>query len=125
MHKGNTLYRDRALEGGPVAGPRAQIEREADIFAADFLMPETQIRSIFSMIFGTDEFQVNQASAFGLGYQKLSDLKDRLPTPRHLSTYLSSVDLFAGVPKRSLSSVFGVSPSAMAIRIEELDLIAS
>ena len=104
---------------------RSQVEIEADIFAAEFLMPANQLRNIFSMTFGTEEFQVNRDSAFALGLKKLSALKDRLSTARDLSSHLASVDMYAGEAKRSLSSISGVSPDAMAIRIEELKLIAN
>ena len=63
---------------------RSQVEIEADIFAAEFLMPANQLRNIFSMIFGTEEFQVNRDSAFALGLKKLSALKDRLSTARRM-----------------------------------------
>ena len=77
------------------------------------------------MIFGTEEFQVNRDSAFAFGLKKLSALKDRLSTARDLSSHLVSVDMYAGEAKRSLSSISGASPDAMAIRIEELKLIAN
>lgn len=123
LHKGTTLFRDRGLNGGPVAAQRPDFEKEADSFAAFFLMPRVQVREIFTQIFGVEEFRADQDSAFALGFQRLSMMRDRLPTLRHLSTHLASVDFYAGNPTRSLSSVFGVSPLAMGIRMEELELI--
>ena len=124
LHEGTTLFRDRALEGGPVSGPRPQIEKEADIFAAAFLMPAKQIQDIFTRIFGVDSFEVNQDSAYALGFKRLSEFENHISTPRRLSTHLATVQLYAGKATRSLTDVFGVSPSAMAIRLEELELVS-
>lgn len=123
LHEGKALFRDRGLDGVSLATQRPSVEKEADTFAAFFLMPELQVREIFRQIFGVDQFVPDRDSAFALGFQRLSSLKDRLPTSRHISTHLASVEFYAGRPRRSLSDIFGVSPTAMAIRIEELGLI--
>lgn len=123
LHKQKTLYRDRALDGGAASGKRPQAEIEADTFAAFFLMPEVQVREIFAQIFGQEQFSVDQRSAYALAFKGLSDLHSRLPTIRQLSTHLATTDLYSGIPTRSLCEIFGVSPTAMAIRIEELSLI--
>jgi formiminotetrahydrofolate cyclodeaminase len=123
LHGEGTLFRDRALDGGHVGTKRPAIEREADIFATLFLMPERQVRDIFFAIFGTEKFELSQGSAFAIGFEGLAHMKTKLPTVRHVSTHLSTTAFFAGVPQRSLCEIFGVSKSAMAIRIEELSLI--
>jgi hypothetical protein len=86
-------------------------------------MPERQVRDFFGTIFGVEKFIVNQQSAFALGFPNLQTLLDRLPTLRKVSVYLASMDIYAGNPTRSLAEIFGVSPSAMAIRLEELSLV--
>ena len=111
------------MDGGPIEGKRPQVESEADTFAAVFLMPEVQVRNIFSAIFGCEKFEIDSKSAFSLGFQNPSNFKQQMPTPRHLSVFLASVVMYAGVPKRSLTDMFGVSPMAMAIRLEELELV--
>jgi formiminotetrahydrofolate cyclodeaminase len=123
LHKQKTLFRDRALDGGTTGSKRSQVELEADTFAAFFLMPEVQVRDLFTQIFGREQFHVDQSSAFALGFRGVGAMKSKLPTARHLSAHLATTDLYSGVPTRSLCGIFGVSPTAMAIRIEELTLI--
>lgn len=124
LHNQETLFRDRALNGGATGLVRPQIEIEADAFAVFFLMPEVQVRDIFAQIFGQEQFVVDKHSAFALGFANLSEMQSKLPTPRHLATRLATTDLCSGIPTRSLCEIFGVSPSAMAIRIEELSLVS-
>jgi hypothetical protein len=88
-------------------------------------MPEVQVRDIFSQIFGQDQFEVNRDSAFTLGFRSLGDMRKALPTVRHISMRLATTMTYSGVPTRSLCEIFGVSHTAMAIRIEELSLIRS
>ena len=125
LHKQKKMFRDRALDGGAIGSGRPQIEREADAFAVLFLMPEVQVRDIFEQIFGQEQFNVDQRSAFALGFRGVGAMQTKLPTDRHLSVRLATTDLYSGIPKRSLCGIFGVSPTAMAIRIEELSLIQS
>ncbi len=123
LHEEKTLFRDRALDGGSTGLKRPQIEIEADSFAAFFLMPEFQVRIIFEQIFGQEHFEINQRSAYALGFKGVDAMMSKLPTPRHLASCLATTNFYSSVPKRSLCEVFGVSPTAMAIRIEELSLI--
>ena len=125
LHKQRILFRDRALDGGATDSRRPQVEFEADTFAAYFLMPEVQVREIFVQIFGQDQFDVDKRSAFALGFESVDEIRSELPTPRHLSARLAVTDFYFGVPTRSLCEIFGVSPTAMAIRIEELSLVRS
>ncbi len=124
LHNGTTLFRDRGLDGGPVAAQRPQYETEADSFAALFLMPSLHVKEQFASKFGSEFFVVNRDTAFGLGFQSLSAMKNLLPTRRHLSLHLAQNEIYSGTPTRSLIAVFGVSAMAMAIRLEELGLIS-
>jgi formiminotetrahydrofolate cyclodeaminase len=125
LHEAKKLFRDRPLDGGIAGNQRSHIEREADAFAKYFLMPETQVREIFSQIFGPEQFYVNRNTAFALGFQSLEAMRTALPTMRQVSTYLATTRIYQGIAIRSLCEIFGVSQTAMAIRVEELSLIAS
>ena len=126
LHKQRTLFRDRAVDGGATSSRRSQpIEREADTFATFFLMPEVQVREIFAKIFGEEQFNVDQRSAVALGFRGVNAMQSKLTTDRKLSIHLATTDLYSSVPIRSLCEIFGVSPTAMAIRIEELSLVHS
>jgi formiminotetrahydrofolate cyclodeaminase len=123
LHNGAVMFRDRGLDGGPVTANRPRSETEADSFAAFFLMPELQVNELFRMKYGVEAFVADKNTAFALGFQSLTAMKNRLPTLRHVSVHLATVDMYSGNPSRSLSDVFGVSPLALAIRIEELGII--
>jgi hypothetical protein len=115
-------HRDRALIGEAVE--RDPIERATDQFAAAFLMPERLVRDLFRRCFLTDAFTLNDDTAFALCTANLDAVQDRLPTRRHLARWLASTERYNGRNFRSLSSRFKVSDGAMAIRLEELGLVA-
>ncbi len=125
LHGDAILFRDRALDGGPPGSDRNNTEREADQFAACFLMPEVQVRDLFAAKFGKEVFEPDQNSAFALGFPGLSSMNEKLRSLRDLTLQLASADVFAGQATRSLCEVFGVSPLAMAIRLEVLSLVAA
>ena len=122
LHEGMGLHRDRAPDGSLGRVARAPIEREADKFAAYFLMPEKHVRIAFVRVFKADTFVLNEATAFALN-SELDTLRSKCKTKRDLSMLLSCATRFDGDHIRSLCEQFNVSPVAMAIRLEELSLI--
>lgn len=114
-------HRDRALDGSQVS--KDQIEREADRFAAAFLMPAKQVRTKFSQTFGNAPFRLTEATAFALLGKGLYEAHLKLKTQRDLSIELARTQRFNGKNIISLSDQFRVSVSAMAIRLEELELL--
>ena len=123
LHKADRQFRDRGLDGSLIRGHRPQVEYEADKFAAYFLMPESVMRQTFRVIFGSDRFTISDNSAFSLGLQDSRRLLAASPTLRSLSLLLAKAGMFAGNPVTPIAELFGVSYEAMAIRIEELELI--
>lgn len=123
LHKADTQFRDRGLDGSAVQERRSQVEYEADKFAAYFLMPESVMREIFRGIFGSDQFVVSNNTAFAIGAQNAGQLLRECPSIRDLSQRLAKTGMFASRPVRSIAEIFGVSYGAMAIRIEELQMI--
>ncbi len=123
LHSQEVMFRDRGLDGGPASGNRPQHEVDADSFATYFLMPEVHVRDAFKQIFGMDEFEITQDTAFFLGFNGVTQLLRQLRSQRDLSLLLASTDMFRSVPVRSLEDFFGVSRMAMAIRLEELKLV--
>ena len=115
-------HRDRALIGEAVE--RDPVERATDQFAAAFLMPERLVRDLFREYFLTDIFKLNDDTAFALCTATLDAVQDRLPTRRHLARWMASTEHYNGRYFQSLSSRFNVSEGAMAIRLEELGLVA-
>lgn len=123
LHEGVGLHRDRALDGTLERITRESTEREADKFATYFLMPEKYVRIAFERVFKTQKFVLNEETAFALN-SDLDTLRSKCKTKRDLSRLLAGATRYDGTPFRSLSEQFHVSIGAMAIRLEELRLIA-
>lgn len=115
------LHRDRPLSGGRES--RDRIEYEADKFATYFLMPGKLVRDQFVARF-LDRFRLNDESAYALFGKSASSASVFFPTRRHLSRALAEAVQFNGRYFDSMTEYFGVSVEAMAIRLEELDLVA-
>lgn len=122
FHKQTVIHRDRALDGSmnPQRSPR---EYQADKFAAYFLMPTRQIKEVFQEWFSTQKFIIDENTAFNLIKNRPSILKDRCKNLRGLSRRLASAEYFGPTPLTPMSKLFNVSVEAMAIRLEELELL--
>lgn len=117
------LHRDRALSGSDQQ--RDWREREADWFATCFLMPAKLVRSRFVEAFGTDRFELTDDTAFALCAASVEQMLRTYKSPRDLSRRLADAIDYGGRRIAPLTSMFGVSTTAMAIRLEELGLVAS
>lgn len=102
---------------------RSAKEREADKFATFFTMPKNLVKSRFKAIFGCSKFQLNENTAFALDHKNNSVLIHKYNTKRKLSRALAAATHYNGTHFQSLASQFHVSNEAMAIRLEELDLV--
>ena len=125
MHPHMTeLHRDPPLDGSRSDQRRPLIEEQADTLAAHFCMPEADIRAAFRARFHTGAFELNDATAFALFRGNIWDVRPRWKSMRVASRELARATCFDRYPFDSLADQFGVSPEAMAIRLEELDLLA-
>lgn len=117
----NEAHRDRPLDGSVIS--RTPREKEADKFASSYLMPSIPVRDKFAAIFGTDKFVLSDVTAFAL--LRKGEVEARLETIdlRGLSLKLASAERYNGRQVVPLATQFKVSPTAMAIRIEELKLL--
>lgn len=122
LHQTNGLHRDRPLDG--TAMSRDHVELEADKFATFFLMPRKLVKTTFKQFFLTDRFSLNEATTFALGLGDFVALKKKCKTLRQLSKVLASAEYYNGLQFISLANQFRVSTEAMAIRLEELELLA-
>ena len=123
LHKQPILHRDIPVDCIENRGGFNKVEKEADKFASYFLMPTKMLKTEFEEIFLSKIFELNEDSAFDFGGKSLTDLKRECKTLRELSRKLASTESFTGKRFSSLSKRFGVSIEAMAIRLEELDLV--
>lgn len=123
LHQQNGLHRDRALDGSGTRDPRDLQELQADKFAVYFLMPRKLVESKFKDLFLTEKFKVNEETVFALNAKSISDFKKKYKRLRDLSKTLASAEHFDGRNFHSISKQFRVSVTAMAIRLEELELL--
>ncbi|MBX2968203.1 MAG: cyclodeaminase/cyclohydrolase family protein [Cyclobacteriaceae bacterium] len=123
LHRGLILHRDKPMDGS--SANRDFREVQADKFAAYFLMPAKQVRSIFLELFGIERFVLNQNTLFALTSRggNLQAFRTEHRNQRGLAKVIASTEYFSGKSFKSLAKVFGVSVGAMAIRLEELDLV--
>lgn len=124
LHQANGLHRDRAQDGGTGGMSRDEVEFEADIFAAYFLMPKKLVKAVFKKHFLTDHFTINEDTTFAFGYESAFLFEKKNRTLRDLAKLLAGIDQYNGQFFPSLAHQFGVSIEAMAIRLEELNLVS-
>lgn len=125
LHEDEVIHRDRAIDG-PRYGtrtPREAKEREADYFAACFLMPRELVIEELEKRFSTsgtllvNDDVANMLSPQNPGDFLKSSLEERAATVA-LARYYGTRHF---VP---LHEQFSVSVSAMAYRLKELNLVA-
>jgi Zn-dependent peptidase ImmA (M78 family)/formiminotetrahydrofolate cyclodeaminase len=120
MHSGlSVLHRDRVIDGSNSTSNDIK-ERQANKFAASFLMPSQVVKLVFQQIFQADRFVVNKNNVFNVGGGRLEDFIKRHRNTRGVARFLAK---YEGGKFKSLSNIFGVSTETMAIRLEELGLI--
>jgi len=123
LHEGMSRHRDMPLDGANFKGKRSPAEVEANKFATNFLMPEDILTLRFKQKFLTEKFVINDDTVFALDPSNKQNLRQRIKTLRDLTSYLSKVGPYSGNHYHSLVIQFEVSEKAMAIRLEELDLV--
>ena len=124
LHSPMTQHRDRPVHGAGGQPRRCPKEAEADLFAAQLLMPKEWVRESFRRRFLTSQFELNDATAFALSRANVCDVRHEFTSRRTGARKLATAIHFNGDFFESLCEQFGVSPEAMAIRLEELDLLA-
>lgn len=122
LHETGRMHRDRPLNGEALS--RSAFEFEADKFATFFLMPRKLVQTSFKRFFLTDKFLLNEETAYALGLGNYDAQAKKITTLRQLSRVLASVEQYNGLHFVSFANQFKVSPEAMAIRLEELELLA-
>lgn len=115
------MHRDLPLEHAGVS--RSPREIEANRFASRFLMPEAHVREYFARRFLTGWLDLNnEAVTYALCGASTDAIRLRYRSPRALARFVASAEGFDRNRFPSLASLFRVSVSAMAIRLEELEL---
>ena len=123
LHHPVPYHRDRPLDAGRRLGKRNRKEWEADQFAKYYLMPAKLVRKYFLETFDDDGLSLHEGTSAALYQASLSDVRTVWTNRRNGARMVASAKRFNGHPIIPLHSIFGVSIEAMAIRLEELDLI--
>lgn len=116
------LHRDRSLGGSDQH--RDWREREADWFATSFLMPAKLVRDRFLQAFGTSHFELTDDTAFALSATSVEKIFRVISRTRDLSYKLAETNHYGDKQFMPMNLMFGVSSTAMAIRLEQLGLVA-
>lgn len=120
-HAGDVIHRDRPME--PTTWNKKPQECEADYFSACFWMPAKHLKRCFERMFFTKQFVLTEETAFALCTTSLDAVVSRYRTARDVAFALARTQSYAGQPIKSLVEMFNVTPTAMAIRLEELELV--
>lgn len=124
LHDDQIMFRDRPLDGSSNAGPRPQVEQEADHFAALFLMPERLLIERFEAQFNcTGPFKFTETASFHLSNNDPNSLQFAESNSLDREFALARCERFGEKRMMSLAKQFRVSDSAMARRIKELGLV--
>ena len=118
-----TLHRELPIGGS--RGHRPPLEREADYFSACLLMPRGAIEKEFDARFGSKHPLVLTET---VAYHLKADAGQLFAQPHGSLMFAEAVARAQRFDRRnfeSLARYFGVSATTMAIRLEELDLVAA
>ncbi|KAA9349031.1 cyclodeaminase/cyclohydrolase family protein [Larkinella humicola] len=122
LHDKIELHRDLPLDGSDIERYRPIEEIQADKFAAVFLMPKKIVVQLFYERFQIKRFTINENTARLLD-STAHELRKKVKNKRDLSRMIAKCGYYNSRPFDSLSKIFQVSIEAMAIRLEELELI--
>ena len=129
LHPKLKYHRDRPLKGTERLAPKRPFEEyEADVFAAELLMPSKYLHKYFRARFreaihisNVDENLAVWLSGGGASDARISDLVSH--GKRYLALRVATCSCFESRHFESIAARFGVSPTAAAIRLEELRLV--
>lgn len=123
LHREQQMFRDRALSA-PGSPGRPLIEQEADFFAACFLAPPKLLREAFRTRFpGREPLTNTGAVCFNLSNRDHQYLESLSPGSLEFALAVARAESFNGQYFKSLANLFNVSPTTMAIRLCELELV--
>lgn len=123
LHRQNVMHRDPPVDGSGDQTRRSSTEIQANRFAALFLMPRKLTLSSFVSLFGTQRIVISEDTAFNLRRPSPAILRKECRNLRGFARLLASAEYYEGRHFDSLASRFGVSVEALAIRLEELELL--
>lgn len=118
-------HRDRPTMNGLTDQARLPAEREADYFGACYLAPRRLVAEEFAKRFGSPPLVLDETLVFHLRLDPKAErrLLTSAPGSLDLAVELARCERLDGRSFPSLAREFGMSRSAMAIRLRELGLV--
>jgi len=125
LHRDQVMHRDRSIDGSSAKDlKRPLAEREADYFAACFLMPARLLTDMFKNNFMcTIPMRFDENISFWLNPNEYESLLRTGKNSLNREFALARCSIFNSKYFYSLADQFKVSNAAMAIRIKELELV--
>lgn len=123
LHKKQRIYRDGPIEGSFSKKEQDWEEKQANTFATCFSMPRNIVISEFTKIYNTNKLVIDEDSMFRLNQGTVANFRKKHKTLRGFSLFIAGAEFYNHESFASISKIFGVSKLAMAIRLEELDLL--
>lgn len=122
LHGNIIMHRDRPIDGSTI--PKSIEEIQANKFAAYFLMPSSLVKSVFFKIFELRKFVINENTVAAISPGSTTKaFRDRCKDIHGLGVIIATTEYYSVNTFKSLSEIFGVSKTTMAIRLEELGLL--
>jgi hypothetical protein len=126
LDHGSLNLRESPVTDAVMRNPlRSAREREADLFAAELLMPRRPMHELFARLVGEvvegSLIDENRAFCLTAGKMSASDLKHMEPI--ELAKLVAEAESLTFHNTRCLADIFGVSPMAMAVRLLNLRLV--
>ena len=127
LHPDQIMHRDRPVDGLHLdRAPKPRKEQEADYFAACFLVPQRLATEALAYTFGTaGRFVLDHQTAFLLRPDNPEYLLTAGTNSWDVAMAVATAKSYNGRHVKSLAEQFRVSPSTMAIRLRELELVAA
>jgi hypothetical protein len=126
LHEGSPameMHRERAVDRENLPN-RPLVEREADYFGVRYVAPDKTVEHMFERVFGHNPLVLNDENAYYIAKTGAHDLFASSPDGLAFAIAVARADSFNGRPITPLTKIFGLSPTAMGIRLKELKLVA-
>jgi hypothetical protein len=126
LHPHQVPHRDRPIAGLTKDGTKRPVhEQQADRFAAAFLVPRKLLTKAFTARFRQAPLRIDERAAFWLSPDDPDNLFNLDAMSADVTYALASARSYDSQQFHSLASVFRVSVSTMAIRLEETNLVTN
>jgi hypothetical protein len=124
LHPREVMHRDRPIKGIEKGGTRRSLEeREADYFSACFLAPRKLVTKAFIERFHTAPLPIDDAAAFWLSPADPDAILRAESGSLERAVTIATAKSYGTRQFEPLAKLFRVSPTTMAIRLQELKLI--